>query len=132
MHELLQLVPGILIRGIDISNYAVENAMQTVKEKIELGDAMNLPFADNEFDLVLAINIISELALDDCKKALNEIIRVTKKNSFVTLNSWRNRREKEALMKWVLSSKSNYSTDEWRTILNEIDYQGDFFWFILI
>jgi acetolactate synthase-1/2/3 large subunit len=130
IHELLQLVPGILIRGIDISNYAVENAMQSVKEKIELGDVVNLSFADNEFDLVLAINTISELELDDCKKALIEIMRVTKKNSFITLNSWRNRREREALMNWVVSSKSNYSTDEWKMILKEIDYQGDYFWFL--
>ena len=131
LHELQLLVPGISIRGVDVSSYAIENALDTVKEKIELGNARDLPFEDKSFDLVLAINTISELSLDDYKLALNEISRVTKNNSFITLNSWRNRREREALIRWNVSARSNFSVDEWKSILSEVEYKGDFFWFIL-
>lgn len=129
LHDLQEQLPGLEVKGIDISEYAVGRALPSVKEHILIGDARILPFADENFDLVLSINTLSELPIQYCRDAIKEIGRVSKGRSFVTLNSWRNRREKERLLKWNLTALSNYSVAEWKVILGEIGYQGDYYWF---
>lgn len=129
LHDLLQALPGVKVNGIDISDYAVTNALPDVRSEINVGDAVSLPYEDNSFDLVLSINTLSELPADSCKKALHEINRVSKGRSFITLNSWRNKREQVQLQKWNLTALSNYSIPQWIAILSEANYRGDFYWF---
>ena len=47
-----------IVKGIDISQYAIENSMPEVKDKLEVGDAKKLDFDDNFCDLVISINTI--------------------------------------------------------------------------
>lgn len=130
LHDLVQLLPGLRVKGIDISEYAVSNALSDVQENIMVGDAASLPFEDQSFDLVIAINTLSELPIEACKNAMQEINRVSKSNrSFITLNSWRNKRERERLMRWNLTALSNFSIPQWTSIMSEVGYKGDFYWF---
>ena len=41
-----RLIPGISVRGVDISNYAIENAKLEVKKKCSVANAKKLPFSD--------------------------------------------------------------------------------------
>ena len=43
-----------------------------------MGDAKNLNYEDNSFDLVISITTIHNLDFDECKKSLQEIERVSK------------------------------------------------------
>lgn len=129
LHDLMQIVPGLIVKGVDISDYAVSQSLPDVRDYILLGDAEELPFDNNSFDLVLAINTLSELPIDACKKAIFEIGRVSKGNSFITLNSWRNKRERDLLNRWNLTALSNYSIRDWMKFLSDIGYAGDFYWF---
>ena len=128
LHEIKMINPETDLVGIDISKYAVANAHPNVKEFISAGDACRLPFADCSFDLVIAINTLSELAPEDCKTAIRQIERVSKRNAFITLNAWTNRREKESLMRWNISAKSNFSTNQWKKLFESLGYSGDYFW----
>lgn len=56
MHDLYESIPGIDVRGIDISSYAISNCIDTVKDKVLVADAKELPFDDNSFDVVISIN----------------------------------------------------------------------------
>ena len=129
LHDLQMLLPGLTICGVDISSYAIENAMPQVRDAISLGDAASLDYPDKSFDLVLAINTLSELPINKCKQAIREISRVSRGRSFITLNSWRNYDEKEKLLKWNLTALSNFSVDEWHNLLSEEGYYGDYYWF---
>lgn len=129
LHDLQEQVPGLIVQGVDISDYAVSQALPNMRECISVGDAKALAFADESFDLVLSINTLSELPIQHCKAAIEEIGRVSRGRSFVTLNSWRNRREKERLFKWNLTALSNYSVAEWQAILRDLGYKGDYYWF---
>ena len=84
MHDFKKIIPGIKIKGVDISEYAINNCINTVKNDVMLADARNLPFESNSFDLVISITTVHNFKLEDCKKAIKEIMRVSKKYSFIT------------------------------------------------
>ena len=52
LHDLVETLPGISVVGIDISDYAIENCIETMKPYLQVADARQLPFPDNSFDLV--------------------------------------------------------------------------------
>ena len=67
MHDLSLLIPGAEIKGVDVSNYAKENSIESMQDDIVVANANNLPFPDDYFDLVIAINTLHNLPLIDCK-----------------------------------------------------------------
>ena len=129
LNDLIENLPGLEVSGIDISSYAVQNSMASVRDCIQEGDASNLPFKDNEFDLVLSINTLSELEEVKCRRALREIERVKKGNSFITVNSWDNEQSKNRFLNWNITAPTNFSKEEWIKIFSEESYSGDFNWF---
>lgn len=130
LFDFLELIPELKVTGIDISEYAIENAMEAVKPFLKIGNAKELPYPDNSFDLVISINTIHNLKADDCKKALQEIERVSRKYKFVTVDAYRNELERERLLKWNLTAETYMSTDEWKEFFKEAGYIGDYYWFI--
>ena len=130
LHDFTRLIPGIKVRGIDISSYAIENAMEDIKPYLQVADAKNLPFPDQSFDLVISINTIHNLPLSECKQALREIQRVTRKNAYITLDAYRNDEEKKRMEMWNLTARTFMQVDAWVALFNEVGYTGDYFWFI--
>ena len=130
MHDLCESIPGIKVKGIDISEYAIINCINTVKENVLVANALELPFEDNSFDLVISINTIHNLNENECAKAIREIERVSKKYSFITVDAYRNEAEKERMYAWNLTAKTIMSVEEWKNFFNDNNYSGDYFWFI--
>tara|TARA_B110000977_G_scaffold200519_1_gene291365 strand:- start:10956 stop:11615 length:660 start_codon:yes stop_codon:yes gene_type:complete len=130
LHDLVELIPDITVRGVDVSDYAIAHAMDDIKSKVQVADARELPFADNSFDVVIAINTIHNLDRDDCAQALREIERVSRKGSFITVDAYRNEDEKERMFAWNLTAKTIMSVDEWVVFFEEVGYTGDYFWFV--
>lgn len=130
LYDMVQLVPSITVCGVDISEYAIENAKQEVKSYLQVADAKNIPFEDNSFDVVISITTIHNLERDDCAKTLQEIERVSRGKSFVTVDAYRNEEEKEAMYAWNLTAKTIMSVDEWKAFFNEVGYTGDYYWFM--
>lgn len=129
LHDFKQLIPGINVAGIDVSKYAIENAMDDVKPFIQLGNAKELPYPDKIFDLVIAINTIHNLPLEDCLKAIQEIQRVSKKHNFLFVDAWDNEEERQKLMKWNLTAQTILSRKGWKELFKLAGYTGDFYWF---
>lgn len=129
MHDLSLILPEAKIMGIDVSSYAKEHAIDSMKENIITCSANNLPFEDNSFDLVIAINTLHNLPLIDCKQAFREINRVSKGNAFVMNDAWEDDLGKQAMLKWNLTALTYMSCEEWMKLFNEVGYQGDYYWF---
>ena len=129
MHDLSLLIPGAEIKGVDISNYAKENSIESMQDNIMVANANNLPFPDDYFDLVIAINTLHNLPLIDCKQAFREISRVTDKDSFVMNDAWRDSRGEEDMLKWNLTALTYMSCDDWIKFFDSVGYKGDYYWF---
>lgn len=130
LHDLAESIPGITLKGIDISEYAIKNAMVDMKLHLQVANATQLPFPDKTFDVVISINTVHNLDRNDCAKALQEIERVSRGHSFITVDAYRNDDEKERMNAWNLTAKTIMSVEEWITFFKDIGYTGDYFWFI--
>jgi len=130
LHDLKLAVPGITIAGIDISEYAIFNSMPDVKEFLTIGNATFLPYPDRSFDFVISINTIHNLDREGCARALQEIQRVSRGNSFITVDAYRNDHEKIRMEAWNLTALTMMSVEEWKDFFLEVGYTGDFYWFI--
>ncbi len=130
LYDLSLALPKIKYAGIDISKYAIENSIDAVKDNLSVGNATKLPYEDKSFDVVISINTLHNLEESDFKIAVNEINRVSKKFSFITVDAYRNEEEKEKINAWNLTAKTIKSTEKWKEFFKEINYKGDFYWFI--
>lgn len=126
LYELTQVVPGVKVAGIDISRYALEHAKPEVRSMLQYGQAQDLPFENNEFDLVVSLATLHNLKVFDLKKALQEIGRVSKKNSYIMVESFRNDKEEVNMLYWQLTCASYYSVEEWEWLYKEWGYTGDY------
>ena len=130
LYDFMRLIPGIKIHGIDVSQYAIENVKQEIKNHCTVANATSLPFEDNSFDVVISINTIHNLDIEDCAKAIKEIERVSRKGSFITVDAFRNDEEEKRMFAWNLTAKTIMSVDEWNDFFNKNGYTGDRFWFL--
>lgn len=130
LHDFLELIPGITVAGIDVSKYAIENSLEDVKPFLSIANAKKLPFADNTFDLVIAINTIHNLSLEECFEALKEMERVSRKHKFIINDAYRSEEERQKMLKWNLTGITYFHTEGWKELFKLADYTGDFYWFI--
>ncbi len=130
LYDFKRLIEGIKVKGIDLSAYAIENCYAGMKNFLQVGNANRLEFKNSEFDYVISINTIHNLELQECKQAIKEISRVSKKGSFITVDAFRNSEEQKRMHDWNLTAKTILSVNEWKKLFSELDYNGDFYWFI--
>lgn len=126
VHDFMKVLPGAEVFGLDVSHYAIANAMTEVKDRLIQGNATSLPYPDGSFDLVVSINTLHNLRLPDLEKALHEIERVGKKHKFVVNDSYRNEQEKVNLMYWQLTCECFFTPEEWQWVFDKCDYRGDY------
>lgn len=75
---------GFDVSGFDLSEYSVQQTIEKAEKqnvklnKFVIADMLNIPFNDNSFDCILAMNVISHTDKIGFYKILNEIKRVLK------------------------------------------------------
>lgn len=130
LHDLAAGIPGIVVKGIDVSAYAIEHAIDDMKAHVQVGDAVALPFADKSIDVVISINTVHNLDRTACTRALREVERVARHGAFVTVDAYRDEAERQRMLAWNLTAQTIMHVDEWKEFFAETGYSGDYFWFI--
>jgi len=125
LFDFTQSVPGVEVRGVDISEYAIAHAKDEVRDKLSVSDAAKLPFGDKEFDLVVSVNTLHNLYLPDLWSALKEMQRVAK-HAYLIVEGYRNEREKVNLMYWQLTCRAFHTPAEWEWLFQQTGYTGDY------
>jgi SAM-dependent methyltransferase len=130
LHDLRSVIPGVGVTGLDISPYAVQNAMADVRPFIAVGSADALPFPDGSFDLVISINTVHNLELKRCIIAIREIERVSRRVKYLQVDSYRTEEEREKFERWQLTAVTHFDPDGWRQVLRDAGYTGEYYWTI--
>ena len=125
LYDFLKVIPNAEIYGIDISEYAVNNCKPEVRKHIKVGDAIDLPWKDNFFDLVISINTLHCLEAHNLEVALKEMERVGKQHKYLCVESYRNEQEKANLLYWQVSCEAFNTPREWQWWFKHTGYTGD-------
>lgn len=126
LYELTQAVPGLEVAGLDISRYGIENAKEEMRTHLGVGNAVELPYEDKSFDLVLSLNTLHNLFSYELDRAVREIERVSRRDKYVVVESYRNEREKVNLLYWQITCRSFYTPEEWKWFYDRCGYTGDY------
>jgi ubiquinone/menaquinone biosynthesis C-methylase UbiE len=126
LHDFCESCAGVEVAGIDISLYAVDHTMESVKRFCRVGSADRLPWPDRHFDLVVSITTLHNLYVYELWPALKEIERVARGAKYICVESYRNEREKVNLMYWQLTCRAFHTPKEWEFIFAETGYCGDY------
>ena len=130
LKDFAEAIPGMTVAGIDVSDYAIANAVEGMEHFVQVADARDLPFEDDSFDLVVSINTIHNFERDEVVQSLREMQRVSRKYSFVVLDAYRDEEESKRIEAWNLTALTVLSTDGWIELFAEAGYEGDYYWFI--
>jgi len=93
-HLLYFAEQGLSTSGIDVSEEAIETARERANRhdldvSLRQGDAENLPWDDNQFDLIISDGMLDHVPFPKAKSVMSEIRRVSRPNAylFVSLRS---------------------------------------------
>ena len=125
LYEIQLLLPGITIRGFDISEYAKTESKKEVHDYIDLGCCSNLPYDNKYFDLAISINTFHNLHNRELEKALIDFSRVSKKQ-YLCVESYQNEKQKENLLYWQVTCEQFNNPADWIWWFENTKYEGDY------
>jgi SAM-dependent methyltransferase len=128
--DLMGVCPGLEVFGLDISDYAVTHCEPEVVGHLHVGSCDRLPFPDDSFDAAISINTIHNLDHEGCVRALQEMKRVSPRNNYVQVDSYRTPQEKQNMEDWILTAITTHDPEGWRALFAEAGYDGDYYWTI--
>jgi 2-polyprenyl-3-methyl-5-hydroxy-6-metoxy-1,4-benzoquinol methylase len=79
LHEL-----GVDVAGIDAAPAAVAGVPDEINNRIQLGSVLNLPFQNQEFDVVISREVLEHLTVIEVAKAVREMCRVSSRLVYIT------------------------------------------------
>jgi ubiquinone/menaquinone biosynthesis C-methylase UbiE len=129
--DLMKVCPGLEVFGVDVSHYALMHCEPEIVGRLHLGDAAALPFPSGSFKAVISLNTIHNLERPDCRKALQEIQRLSDGRAFVQVDSYRTPEQRAVFEEWVLTAKFHDYPEGWLTLFSEAGYTGDWSWTVI-
>ena len=116
---------GINIAGIDLSRYAIKNAVKDVKSFMVQGSCEHLPWKTDSFDLVISKDTLPHLTQDQLISAIGEIRRVCRTdNIFFEIGVIENQQGRELMKAWDETQQSIENSVWWRHLLSNCGFRG--------
>lgn len=129
LYEFARINPHFELQGVDISSYAIENSLPVIRPHLWLGDQKLLhDFKDKEFTLALSINVLHNLEQECLRQALITL-QAKSKQTFITLDAYRNEEERKKIEQWNLTAQTVRSVDEWKDLFKVWGYFSDWYYF---
>jgi ubiquinone/menaquinone biosynthesis C-methylase UbiE len=129
--DLMKVCPGLEAFGLEISEYALMHCEPETVGRLHLGNAVKLPFPDDSFRAVIAINTIHNLERPQAVDAVREIERVAPGRGFIQVDSYRTPQERDMFLQWVLTAKFHDYPEGWVKLFAEAGYTGSYYWTIV-
>ena len=128
LFDFCKKIPQIRIRGLEISQYCINNSLPVIRPHIDLGCCSSLPYDSNTFDLAISIATIHNLDKDGVKRSLKELIRVSKR-SYIKVNGFSSELDNKKLNNWNLVAKTILHINEWQELFDEVGYDREWEFF---
>ncbi len=125
LFDFLKVRPDAQVYGIDVSEYALNHSKEEVRDRLQIGNAVDLPWPNGYFDLVISINTFHNLYNYELANALKEFERVGKEYKYLCVESYRNESEKANLLYWQVTCEAFCTPKEWEWWLQYAGYTGD-------
>jgi len=108
--------------GLDISKEAIKEARKRYKHILfVVGDGINLPFKDEQFDAVISLQVIEHIKKKEVPKYLNEIKRVLKNYGIFILTTPNKEMRLLPFQKpWNPFHEHEYSAKELEKVLSKV------------
>ncbi len=126
MKDLKILLPKAKVYGIEDHKYPIIKADKNIRKNIIFSNYYNIPFKNKYFDLIIGFSSIYKYNFNDVVKTILEINRVSK-NSFLTVASYSNKKEKELFDKWTLLGTTILKKKDWLELFKILKYRGDYY-----
>jgi protein-L-isoaspartate(D-aspartate) O-methyltransferase len=125
MHDLENELPGLKVSGVDVSRYAHHHRQAGTTHF--LGNCTNLAYDSATQDFVYSINVFHNLGARELKKAVEEMMRVSKPRArrYLCVEAYRTEQEKFNLECWALTCRQYHHVDDWKWLLHQYGYSGD-------
>ena len=114
------------MRGTEVSEYARDNAMENIRPFLTDSKPTEIPFGEDEFDLVIALGTVYTLNLAGAIQCFKEIQRVSRGASFVTLGSYHNQDDYWLFKHWTVLGATILKREEWIEVMEHCGYTGDY------
>jgi SAM-dependent methyltransferase len=131
MRDLMAVVPGLEVWGLELSQYAIDNCHPEARGRILRGSAQYLPFATDSIAAALCINVVHNLGYAACVEAVREIERVAPGRGYVQVDAYRNDDERDAFLDWVLTAETFGKPEMWYRLFEQAGYTGGYYWTII-
>ena len=113
---------GIEAYGLEISHYALKQALPHIKPYLKYGDIRSIPYPDRTFDLVTTFDVLEHVHEEDISQAVAECQRVSSKyilhKIYTQENSWLS-----YFYGSDLSLVSVYSKNWWEKLWQRLKYK---------
>ena len=76
---------GLQMYGVDLAPLAIEYCRERAFLRSAVASLMNLPFADDLFDAVISLDVLSHLPAGEDNRALKELVRVLRPGGLLAL-----------------------------------------------
>ena len=129
LFDFCKKIPNLRVRGLEFSQYCFNNSLPIIRPHIDIGCCSLLPYETNSFDLAISIATIHNLDKSGVKRALREIMRVSKK-SFIKINGYTSDLERDELENWNLVAKTILHVEEWKELFDEVGYDREWDFFV--
>jgi len=131
IYDLYKENQNLKLSGLDISEYAIENSPSDIRKFLKVCDCRMMNYPDDSIDCVVSINTLHNLELYECKNVISEIQRISNGRSFIQVDAYRNKKDYEIFVDWMLTAKTFLKPREWLNLFKEVGYTGFYNWTIL-
>lgn len=116
---------GMAVAGIDLSAYAVENAIDAIRPFIVQGSCEQLPWDSQSFDLVYCKETLPHLTEGQLRRAIPEMQRVcTTDNILLEIQVSESEHGRASMKLWDETHQSCHGADWWRALLGDLEFRG--------
>ena len=123
LYEFFKLKMDVV--GYDISRYAVDNCIEELKEMIFLGRVNDINENDNIYDLAIAKEVLSHMAIDDILFTINKLQNISK-NIYLVLQTVSEKKKANDMQSWDCTYKTMMIKKDWEKVLSSCGFHGDY------